>query len=400
MNECVFNNQKSFSDKKAFYFLRARGHDYSNYARAKGIVKLIMLDFSDCVLVDFGVEYHGHSLSKNKVVAFFQLAFSQILNKARVKKWMKRTSANPDIIFSTFMAKSTMKYLKKYCAKKSIPLVCDYTEWNTADEKRLGRFSRSLRACQYAITKWMDPSLNAVGISTYFTNYFSGKNINCIRLPNMLDCEKLTYMDNDSSKDRQLELLFVGNKNRIDFVNVLIDALASLTNDELSRVHTTIIGSDLSPKSKSPVNVKNLQKVSKNLSVFDRKPYSEFEKFYYRSDFSIFLLSTKLLYAKALFPTKMTDAFAHSRPVMSNLTTDLPLYLADGENSLICKGDDASALAETIRRGLKLTKTEKEKMNESAFKTICSQFDYHCFREPFVSFVKKAIFKEGGCYGK
>lgn len=377
---------------KVYYFCRIQKKDVSSsYARIRGLKRIIDPSLKcDCEIIDFGIEYKNGQKSNNKIISLFQIFWTRVANEHRLKKFIK-THEKADVIFTHFLMVGSMKWLKKYCERNRIPLVCDYCEWNSAKEKRMGIFSTSLRRNIYSITKWMDPSLNAIGISKYFTNYFASKNINTIRIPNLLDTDSYSLRTKEPTSD--LNLLFVGNRARKDFLSLLVDAIAGMKEEEKKRIHLVVIGSDTSSKSISPVNQKNLKAIRSCLTIYDKLPYREFEKLYDDCDFSFFIYSETLQYAKALFPTKLSDSFIHSRPVMSNIVNDIGLYLTNKENSIIIAHDTVEDVQKALRDALALTIEEKKQMQVRAFEDGKRFFDYKDYIEPFTIFINKVLQK-------
>ena len=54
--------------------------------------------------------------------------------------------------------------------------------------------------------------------------------------------------------------------------------------------------------------------------------------------FDVLLRYSDLRYTKAGFPTKVVESLASATPVITNITSDLEMYLKDGENSVISEG--------------------------------------------------------------
>ncbi len=53
---------------------------------------------------------------------------------------------------------------------------------------------------------------------------------------------------------------------------------------------------------------------------------------------------------RAGMPTKLAEYLAAGRPIVASNVGDIPLYLVDGENALLCAPNDPQALAQAIRR--------------------------------------------------
>jgi hypothetical protein len=57
-----------------------------------------------------------------------------------------------------------------------------------------------------------------------------------------------------------------------------------------------------------------------------------------KADFTVLMRSEEQRYAKAGFPTKFVESLATATPVIANSTSDLGMYLKDGENGYVVKG--------------------------------------------------------------
>ena len=106
------------------------------------------------------------------------------------------------------------------------------------------------------------------------------------------------------------------------------------------------------------------------------------------ADFTVLIRLSELRYAKAGFPTKVPESLATGTPVICNLSSDLGMYLKDGENAIILKSRDVNDVAIGLRRAIHLSEAEKRKMQIAARKTAERCFDYKLYAEELVGLIQ------------
>ena len=94
-------------------------------------------------------------------------------------------------------------------------------------------------------------------------------------------------------------------------------------------------------------------------------------------------------YAKAGFPTKVVESLSLGTPMLCNLSSDLAMYLTDGENSIIIEDCSADACCSALRRILALSREQMNSMRLSARKTAEDAFDWRKYKEEVSMFIKK-----------
>src|SRR5208282_6294467 len=79
-----------------------------------------------------------------------------------------------------------------------------------------------------------------------------------------------------------------------------------------------------------------LEALGSRLQFVGRMPHSEALQTLAGMDFSI-LLRPNLRYAHAGFPTKLGESLAMGVPVICNLTSDLGMYVRDGQEGIVVR---------------------------------------------------------------
>ena len=100
-----------------------------------------------------------------------------------------------------------------------------------------------------------------------------------------------------------------------------------------------------------------------------------------KADYTLLLRDASLRYAKAGFPTKIVESLSCGTPPVCNLSSDLSLYLKDGENAVLAENHSPEAFCVALRTVLSFSSDERNSMRLSARKTAREQFDYKIFAE-------------------
>jgi glycosyltransferase involved in cell wall biosynthesis len=95
-----------------------------------------------------------------------------------------------------------------------------------------------------------------------------------------------------------------------------------------------------------------------------------------RADYTIFLRDNNLI-CTAGFPTKFSESIACGTPVLTNLTSDLGIYLQKGKNGFALDMSSYSGLVESIYEALTVSREQINNMKEWCRNE--RTFDYHSF---------------------
>lgn len=309
---------------------------------------------------------------------FLKKAKEYFAHKKEIIKFLSNKSY--DAIFLHTLDSKSMSYLKKYASAHNIKLIYDCVEWASASEKKLGVFSPSYISNHFRNQSWVDKRVNVISISSYLHSYFASKGINSIIIPNMVDPHELPLVS--KTKNDRLNIIFVGYPQKKDLLSNMIHGLLLLNDESLRKIIFTVIGIDF-------VQMINMCKLSKNeedrVSQFviplGMINHDEIAKYYSKADFSFFIRNGNKRVARAGFPTKLVESFAHATPVICNLSSDIGLYLKDGYNGFIVDGFDSESIARKMQSiiDLNLSFEEIKKMSDHARDTAIDSFDYHLF---------------------
>jgi Glycosyltransferase len=283
---------------------------------------------------------------------------------------------------------NAFEFVLRYAKRKKIDLIHNSVEWYSPQEYHYGRLSIEYNLNNFLNTTIIRNPMKVIGISSYLTAYFRFRNIRALRLPFIVDtetikCEKRCSFD-------KLVLLYAGNATgRKDYLKEMIEGLSVLSDNELNRIEFRIFGvSDYSIINDCKVDQKVLVKLKDTLKMYGKVPHEVVLSHLREAHFTPLLRSETLRYAKAGFPTKITESLASGTPVICNITSDLGMFIRDGIEGLIVSSCSADAFAEAIRRALLLSSDEMLAMQIAARECVENKLDYRNYSEEMKSFLE------------
>ena len=112
-------------------------------------------------------------------------------------------------------------------------------------------------------------------------------------------------------------------------------------------------------------------------------------------DFSVLLRPAQERYAKAGFPTKVVEAMSHGVAMLCNPSSDLADYLKDGENALLCCGQDEDSVRKALLRASAMDRDVRITLRKNARKTAEQCFDYRGYVAAVADFAGLSTESEG-----
>jgi glycosyltransferase involved in cell wall biosynthesis len=227
-----------------------------------------------------------------------------------------------------------------------------------------------------------------IAISSYLEKYYrNSSSIPVVRIPPLLD-----LLDNELPKrlntlsTGRLSFVFAGNAGKKDLIINAIRGLA-LLGEQAKLCEIAIIGPSSGELRKSlGANADLLIKLSGSLLFTGRLPHPEALNNVALADFSI-LPRPDARFAHAGFPTKLVESLGMGTPLICNLTSDIGVYVHDGQEGIVVKDSSPEAFAEGVRRALALTADERMVMRHRARKCAEDNFDYRNWVKPIGEFM-------------
>lgn len=272
-----------------------------------------------------------------------------------------------------------------FCRKKSIPLIGDICEWY--DPRQLGgRLNPFYTVFCLVFRFWFPRFKNAIVVSKLLERRFEGNGRNLVRIPTVYDVSTIPF-ENRTSGDR-LVLLYAGMAGKKDILKEFIEALASLSPKDRSRIEFRLLG----PTRQELINLFGgsadlLNKLGDIVKPCGRVPHAQVLESLQEAHFAL-LLRPDMRYANAGFPGKVPESLAAGAPMLLNFTSDLKEYLGDETAALAVENYSPPEVAKAIHRVLKLTPAELQDLRRCARAKAEQYFDYRKYLDSFRSFLE------------
>lgn len=329
----------------------------------------------------------NYQLETSDGISYISLRSSQNTLPARIKNYtgfksklkrFLRNYGNCEYIHVVSIPVNSLFFIKKYAKKHNIKLIHDSVEWYSPEQFRLGRFSLPYILKEKYNTKWIDKQFSVIAISSFLEKHFKSREINTVRIPVIMNvsempCEKRTAED-------KTVFLYAGSPGKKDYLAEIIKGFSLLPQELLSRAELQLLGINKEQLTVlCGVEESAVEYMGNSLVCLGRVPREEVLNRLAAADFTVLLRSETQRYAKAGFPTKAVESLSTATPIITNLTSDLGLYLKDGYNSIIVSDCSPTAFSKALEKALCLSSEEKKLMYINARKTAEDHFDYRLY---------------------
>ncbi|OZS76956.1 hypothetical protein CF394_13985 [Tetzosporium hominis] len=305
------------------------------------------------------------------------------INKIIEKKISKDELNRTEIVYATYRNYS---FILHYMLKKhfKIPAVVDVTEWHSSDQYKFRKFSLAYLLHDMKIRILIPKAKNIICITTFLENYFKAKLCNTIVIPPQIDIN--SFQEHKLPLLPNLKLFYAGTSAKKDYLDVALEGLCELSQEELKQIKCTLVGQNINDFKKQFARSNYyINTLKDSLEILDRLPKAEIDKKLSEEHFLI-LMRPYSRYSKAGFPSKVPEALAAGVPIITNLTSDLGLYIKDGINGLIVSDFSSDAFASTVRKALLIQNTEYKMMSQNAVKTAEEHFNYDVYTKRIKNF--------------
>lgn len=324
-----------------------------------------------------GIKYISLRADSNKFV-------DRVMNYFGHRRRLKRaiTTLNKtdqiDAIWMTQLPTNSLFYLKYYARKRNIKLFYDGVEWFSPQNFKWGFLSFFYLVNELWNRLLIDQQFSVISISTFLNDHFKARMIPSIRIPVILDTQEIPFLK--QTHPDKLVILYAGSPAKKDYIKEIIEGMTLLNWDELNRIELKLIGVNFEQlTNQCGVENSHINKCRDSIKTFGRISREEVINQLHSADFTILMRSPILRYAKAGFPTKVAESLATATPVICNITSDLAMYLKNGENSIIVESLTPESVVKAMRKALNLSQDKKHKMFLKARQTAEQYFDYRIY---------------------
>lgn len=283
-----------------------------------------------------------------------------------------------------------LRDLKRMSKEYSIPLYFDSVEWYSPCEFAAGVLNPVYIKNNRLNSKLIDGSFRVFTISRFLEDYFSSKSIPTLRVPVIMDMDRIKFRANYAADNGngKINIVYAGSPGKKDHLREMVSAIGMLNPEEADRICFTVIGITLEQYEKH--NGKTISAVCGQSIVFKgRQKRDTVLELTHNADFSYLLRPSGERYAKAGFPTKAVESIACGTPMLCNFSSDLQLYLKDGVNSIIIESCSADSCLKALKRILRLKPDELSALRKSARQTAETFFDRRIYAAAVSDFISK-----------
>lgn len=332
-----------------------------------------------------GVEYCSLRIGKNSLLSrLFSRMLFPILAMNKIK-----TIGYSDIDGIVFISGPIcfLRTLKRFTTKHNIKLLYDAVEWYSPSEFSNGERNWAYKVNDKINRKIIDSSIRVIAISNYLEDHFVLKGCRVIRVPAILDVLGV-FPEIRMNNNGIINIVYAGMPGSKDHLKELIDAVLDLDKYSRSRIMVRIVG----------INRENYEKkygaIDKsddeiNISFYGRLSRVETLEIVKKSDFAFLLRPNEERYAKAGFPTKVAESMSLGTAMLCNISSDLDMYLYDGENSIILSDCSEQGCLIALNRILSLSCQQIELLKSNARNTAESSFDFRNYCNDFLYLINE-----------
>ena len=286
----------------------------------------------------------------------------------------------PSMIHINSIPEGVIGNLIKIAERINIPILHDSTEWYSACEFSCGKLDKAYilkdRLNRIVIKK----PIRVIGISSYLTDHFKSRGLKAVRIPVIMDVENTGTSINT---DEKIKLIYAGSPAKKDYLKEIVLGVALLSEENQEKLELHILGAT----EDQIKGLTGLQVLPKCVKAYGRVPREKVEEVMLQMDFSVLLRPSEERYTKAGFPTKSVEAMSHGVAMICNLSSDLGMYLKDGENAVIVDGYDEKAFAQSLERVLLMNRAEIDVLKKNARQLAEDEFDYRNWVKKVYEFI-------------
>ncbi len=316
--------------------------------------------------------------SQNKIIRIIY----RLLFGLRAMQYIKKNVSEPSVILLVDTLPYAWKIIERYAVKQKSTLIHDSVEWYSPEEYENGEKNIEYRLKEKTNTQIINKNWNVIAISSFLQNHFE-KLVNRVeRIPVIMDTDSIEYRIEPEIDSQKVSFVYVGAPGRKDYLKEMAEGFSLLSEEIEDSWDFHIIGVTKEQlKTKCQISDNTLNSIGEKLFIHGRLPHEQAIEWVRKADYTLLLRDADLRYAKAGFPTKIVESLSCGTPPICNLSSDLGMYLKDGENAFISNGHRPEDLKKALVKAIECSVEQKRKMRISARKTAEENFNYKKYKE-------------------
>jgi glycosyltransferase involved in cell wall biosynthesis len=320
-----------------------------------------------------GIQYHSYFIEAGTILS---KVIRYVKQKNIVLEMVERVfseKGNISLIHLYGVSNIIFECMIRFARNHNITLIHDSVEWYSPCEFKHGKWDISYIVNNRLNTRVVRNPVKVIAISEFLKDHFVSRGIQTKRIPVIMDVKGARYESH--RQDDVINLIYAGSPANKDYLKEIILAVQQLDDEEKQKLKLNIYGAS----EEQIINSLGVTQLDKCVIPHGRVAREVVKAALLESDFSLLLRPQNERYTKAGFPTKSVEAMSHGVAMICNLTSDLGMYLRDGENAIIVNDCSVDAMTEAIRKALKLDRASMDRIKRNARITAEINFDYRCW---------------------
>lgn len=275
----------------------------------------------------------------------------------------------PAIIHINSIPETVIGKLIRFSKDNNTTIIHDSTEWYSPCEFSYGKLDKAYILKDRLNRKVIRNPIRVIGISSYLTEYFRQRGLKAVRIPVIMDIHNTKTSVNITDK---VKLIYAGSPANKDYLREIVIGVTLLSENNQKKMELHILGAD----KKQIKRLTGLSALPTCITPYGRVSREKVDALMRQMDFSTLLRPPEERYTKAGFPTKSVEAMSHGVAMICNISSDLGMYLKDGENAVIVEGYDEISFSKSLERVLSMNRAEIDRIKRNARKLAEEDFDY------------------------
>ena len=288
-------------------------------------------------------------------------------------KWLDALDRKPHSIILYSGYSPYLIRLLPWARRNKVRILFDAVEWYTPPNLFSKLFSPYYLNIEFAMRVLLQRCDGLIVIGTYLRDYYKGKVKNLVIIPPTVDCCQIPARIL-VEKGQRVKFVYAGSPGKKDSLSTIISAVVAVASLGYK------IQLDIAGVSQEDLKVFLPQKKQGDLDLVIRchglVDASTAVDLVRAADYSIIIRPNRKN-VRAGFPTKFVESLSVGTPVISNLTSDLGLYLQHGFNGYVCKDQKVDSLARAILDAI--STEDPSSLRKNARETAEKHFDVYGF---------------------
>ena len=298
---------------------------------------------------------------------------------------LNEATCKPDVIIMYNADFFWTRTMINYCKKNDIKLINDITEWYDSNELHIYERPFNILNMKFLQKKVR----NKIVISSFLKDFYQdSNNILLPPLCNQKDEKWNKTIENELIKPfNGITLIYAGTPAKKDLVHVAINVVNRLANEHYD-IRFLILGITKEMYLNRYSSQLDSSELHNNIIFLGRVSQELVPAYYKKADFMI-LLRESTRKNNAGFPTKVAESISAGVPVITNESSDLPLYIESGKNGFLLKDISTLAIYDFFKNKLLCLQREDINTMKRCVQDSKKVFDFHTYKDAMSSFLSK-----------